>query len=173
MFSVFLNIFRAKQSILNISSTHFVTLVSTISSIILTPFILHRVGSEQYALWVILNALMSYFSFTRLGFATKMCKDLSEQSGHDEQKIINSFLFAVLLIQFILIPLVLSAAYWLKLFVKIDDAALFGRTVVSFYLLYLAFVISLAANVFNTMFYSRSKHYLVNVLVSLRIFLNV
>ncbi len=163
----------ARRSIINISSTNAVYIVGALSAIFLTPFILHRVGTEQYAIWVVLNSLIAYFGLSRLGFTTKMLRDLSGTTEKDENKVINSVFFSILLIQLLLSPILILSFFWLRIFVRSADGTYFQMAFVSLYVLYGAFIFNIIGGIFSTIFYSRNKHYFVNGVVIGRTLLNL
>lgn len=166
-----MNLFQAKRSIINIFSTHSISIISALSAIILTPYILHRIGNIQYAVWIILNALIGYFNFSKLGLTTKMLRDLSKAKGAKPNKIINSTLFCILFIQLAISPLLIFAYIWLKIFVKPETGYIF-QVLITFYILYAAFFLSLIGRIFSTIFHSQNKHYFVNGLIIVRILIH-
>jgi len=172
MIKIFKTLLNAKRSILNISSMQSLSIISLLTTIVLTPFILHRIGSNQYAVWVILNTLIGYFGFSKIGFATKMLKDISAAGEERHSSIVSSVFFSVLAVQVVFLPILVFAANWLKVFIDPSNVVMYGQVIASFYFLYFAFFFTLLAGVFATIFYSKNKHYAVNACVAVRTVLN-
>ncbi len=172
MFRKISSLLASKRSFVNILSTNAVSIVGVLAAIFLTPYILHTIGTNQYAIWIVLNSIVGYFSLSRLGFNTKMLRDLSAETGEGENKIVNSFLFSILFVQLLLFPLMLLSYFWLKIFIKPGAGEYLLTTVTPFYVLYFAFLFNVMRQVFATIFYSRNKHYFVNLIAILKIVLN-
>ena len=58
---------RSSQFLRNVTSNYVVTGVDAVVFILLTPFVVHSLGIELYAVWVILQTLGNYLDFFDLG----------------------------------------------------------------------------------------------------------
>ncbi len=58
---------RARQFLKNVASNYVVTGVRAVIFILLTPFVVHRLGLEHYAVWVIVQTLGFYLGFFDAG----------------------------------------------------------------------------------------------------------
>ncbi len=161
-----------RKNFINISSTNLIPIVNLLITIVLTPYILHKIGTSQYGIWVVLNSMVAYLSLSGLGFNTKIFRDMSCEAETEINKTVNSFFFLILFVQVLLCPLIISAYFWLKIFIKPETMHLYTMGSISFYLLYFTFLFKIIGQVFETIFYSMSKHYVVNSVIILSRILN-
>lgn len=61
----------------NITATWAAVVVSALTSFLLTPFILHRLGDENYGLWVLIVALSDYYPILQFGVRSAVVRYVS------------------------------------------------------------------------------------------------
>jgi len=142
----------------NLISTYLQQLMAIVTPLILTPIMLHRMGTDMYGLWVLIGSLIGYFGLSHFGFGTTLLKELS---SHNDTIVINSYLnttiaFFVMVIM-CLIPLSFFIAYaypiWFDIQVYTTEA------INSFLILFCIFLINLLFNTFGIVLFA--KGYLV------------
>ncbi len=84
-----------------IKSSYYRTLeisISTILSLLLTPYLIHHLGNENYGLWILVLSTMGWFSFIDLGFSYTVQRSIVLALGeHDEHRINVVFSVAIVL----------------------------------------------------------------------------
>ena len=88
-----------KKQLLKSSTFRFIEIaVATILSILLTPYLIHNLGAENYGLWILLLSTLGWFNFIDLGFSYAVQRNitiyLEQQSNH---KINQVFSVAIVL----------------------------------------------------------------------------
>ena len=81
----------SKTLIKNIFSNYTGVFTSALVGILLTPFIIHRIGNTSYGLWALFQSVFGYFGLLDLGFGISVVKYISEFTAKGEQKSINIY----------------------------------------------------------------------------------
>lgn len=82
--------------------------------ILSTPFLIHKLGTEQFGIWILVNTLMQILSSVNLGLGDSTIKSISEKSALGQNNQINSivsnslFLTLILVFAVALIALLIS-----------------------------------------------------------------
>ena len=81
----------SKTLIKNVLSNYTGVFTSALVGILLTPFIIHRIGNTSYGLWALFQSIFGYFGLLDLGFGISVVKYISEFTAKGEQKSINKY----------------------------------------------------------------------------------
>jgi O-antigen/teichoic acid export membrane protein len=63
-------------------------------SIVLTPYVLHRLGAVEYGIWVLIGAVVGYLGLVDLGFGTSFVKHVAEYHARDDAAGVSGVLSA-------------------------------------------------------------------------------
>lgn len=77
-----------KKYIFDLGSSYLVILLNIIIPIILTPYLLEKLGTELYGLWILLSTIIVYFQLSNFGINTSYLKEISKKPN---QKILNEY----------------------------------------------------------------------------------
>ncbi|HEY9714120.1 MAG TPA: hypothetical protein V6C72_11655, partial [Chroococcales cyanobacterium] len=80
------------QIIKNAGSTYAGMVVGTVSALVLTPVIVHRLGSEAFGLWVVTQSISSYFGLLDLGITSASVKYISQHRALGDKKSLNDLI---------------------------------------------------------------------------------
>ncbi len=143
-------------------SSYFLTIVNIIIPILLTPYMVGKLGGEYYGLWVLLNSIIGYFGLSNLGMGTTLLKEVSQ---NENTTIINKYISTTLGF-FFLITIVVSFLF-LILILNIDSLFLISKdmldiTRVTFGIMYLIFIINFLFGVFNTLLFAKGMLHIQN-----------
>lgn len=73
-----------RQLLRNFATSYLGLLVSTLLSLLLTPIVLHRIGSSGYGLWVAITLLTSYVGFVGGGIETAAVQQIAASIGNGD-----------------------------------------------------------------------------------------
>lgn len=76
----------------SVAATWVAVIVSALSGIFLTPFILHRLGNEGYGLWVLVVTLTDYYLFLRVGIRSAIVRYVSHALAVKDRESVNKVL---------------------------------------------------------------------------------
>ncbi len=79
-------------------------------SIVLTPYILSRLGDEEYGIWVLVGSFVMYVGLLDFGFATSFVKHVAEYDARGDREGVNGVLSAGLVFYLVFAVIVLAAA---------------------------------------------------------------
>lgn len=79
-------------------------------SIVLTPYILSRLGDEEYGIWVLVGSFVMYVGLFDCGFATSFVKHVAEYDARGDREGVNGVLSAGLVFYLVFAVIVLVAA---------------------------------------------------------------
>lgn len=82
-------------------------------SLVLTPYLVVRIGNEAYGIWVLVGAFVGYVGLADFGFGTSFVKHIAEYEAKGDQDAVNAVLGAGLLFYSILSIFIAAAAYLL------------------------------------------------------------
>ena len=87
-----------RRIIQNVSSSWFSLGISVLVGILLSPFILHRLGDAAFGIWVLILSITDYYGLFDLGIRSSIVRYVSKFSATDSKedlaKLINTSLFA-------------------------------------------------------------------------------
>src|SRR5436309_981932 len=85
------------QIVRNVSSSWFALGIDVIVGILLSPFILHRLGDVAYGIWVLIFSITGYYGLFDLGIRSSIVRYASKFAATDSKeelaKLINTSLF--------------------------------------------------------------------------------
>lgn len=76
----------------SVAATWVAVIVSALSGIFLTPFVLHRLGNEGYGLWVLVVTLTDYYLFLRVGIRSAIVRYVSHGLAVKDRESVNKVL---------------------------------------------------------------------------------
>ncbi len=119
----------------NITSNVLAFVISAIIPILLTPFVIHRLGNSHYGLWILINSVIGYYGLLDLGIGSSVIRYVSKYVATDDEKNLNSFVNTVLFM-FILVGVAAVIVSGVLSFFLADlfnlskgDVALFSRLI--------------------------------------------
>jgi O-antigen/teichoic acid export membrane protein len=75
---------RARQILLNTITSYFREGVDTLVFLVITPFLIHRLGREAFGLWSLLWAYLSLLALIDMGFGTSVVKTVADARGRND-----------------------------------------------------------------------------------------
>lgn len=157
-----LDLVKKNSYILHLLSSYAQMSISIVIPLLLMPYMLLKLGSEIYGLWILLGSVIAYFSLSNFGFNTTLLKELS-QSGEEEycNRYINTtlvfFLCISLLVFFIFLLFVLNIDNLFLIDIKIKNIAQTTFTV-----LYFVFLVNFIFGIFGTLLFSKGLLHIKN-----------
>jgi len=107
--------FEKGQIIKNISSNWFSLAVNVITGIIVSPFIVHRLGDTANGIWVLIFSVTGYYGLFDLGIRSSVVRYVSKFAATNEEeelaKVINTSLFSYSCIGLVTLLLTLLLAF--------------------------------------------------------------
>src|SRR4029077_3350120 len=73
----------------NIGSNWIVTLITIAATYILTPFTIHRLGSDGYGTWTLITAMTGYMSLPALGVPMACVRYLAQHVAEGDTRKLN------------------------------------------------------------------------------------
>ena len=86
------------RTVINIVSSYARFLIGMIAVFFLTPFILQRIGAEEFGLWTLCLAITGLLGVLDLGFSTAAVKYVAECAGNGKHEARNEALSTLLLV---------------------------------------------------------------------------
>jgi O-antigen/teichoic acid export membrane protein len=158
------NLKNNKKYYINLSSSYGVILVNIIIPILLTPYLLDKLGGELYGLWVLLSSIIVYFQLSNFGMTTTYLKEISKEldfialSKHTSTTFF--FFLFIILIMAIVFTFVLSNLE--NIFLIDDNLVNTAKTV--FLVLFFIFGLNLIASIFDSILFAKGFLYLKNTI---------
>ena len=90
---------RHRRFILHLGSSYALLAVNMGTMFLLTPMLLHRLGNEQYGIWLLLFGITNYFNLSSFGFGQTFTLELirEHKPGKETNELINTLLFSLFL----------------------------------------------------------------------------
>lgn len=153
-----------KNYFYHLSSSYFLLVTQIVIPILLTPYMITKLGSEYYGLWVLLNSIIGYFSLSNFGFGTTLLKEISKSTD----SIMISKYVTTTLGFFFLISFVVLIVFFIIIF-NIDGLFLISNEMMSaaritFAIIYLIFVVNFFFSVFNTLLFAKGMLHFQNLI---------
>ncbi len=86
---------------------------SVLVSLVLTPYILHRIGMERFGIWALVVSLTGYFSLLDFGVGASFVKYIAEFNARNEHEKVNQLVNSGWILYSILGILIMAAALFL------------------------------------------------------------
>src|ERR1700728_3094444 len=87
-----------RQIIKNVSSNWFSLGINVVVGLLLSPFILHRLGDTAFGLWVLIFSITGYYGMFDLGIRSSIVRYVSKFSATNEHeelnRLVNTALFS-------------------------------------------------------------------------------
>ncbi len=75
----------------NVFSTYGAIALAGLSSLLVTPLVVHHLGKSQFGLYSLIITVTSYLALMNLGFGTATMKVISEDAGRDDERVVATF----------------------------------------------------------------------------------
>ena len=102
----------------SVAATWVAVIVSALSGIFLTPFVLHRLGNEGYGLWVLVVTLTDYYLFLRVGIRSAIVRYVSHGLAVKDRESVNKVLATSFYFYMGMLGLVVGLSFLLSPFVS-------------------------------------------------------
>ena len=73
----------------NVSTRYLAIIAETVTGLVMLPFNLSHLGTEQYGLWVLLGSITVHFSVLDLGYAGALVKFMAQYRAHRNTRALN------------------------------------------------------------------------------------
>ncbi|MDD2837792.1 oligosaccharide flippase family protein [Sulfuricurvum sp.] len=148
----------------NLITSYFLILLGIVIPIIMTPFILGKLGAELYGLWILMNTIVSYFYLSNLGLNTAFTKEIS---GDINTSLINTLISTMTF--FFVGVIVFVSIVTLIIFINLDTffSISVNHLETSKLLLLIFFVnfsIGLVSSIFDSILFARQFLFLSNII---------
>jgi O-antigen/teichoic acid export membrane protein len=132
--------------------------------IIMTPFLLDKLGAELYGLWILMTTMVSYFYLSNLGLNTAFTKEIS---GDTNPSSINSLISTIMFFFFgvIVFISILTLIFFFNLdtFFSITNKRLeTGKLLLVIF--FLNFAVGLVSSIFESMLFAKQLLFISNIL---------
>jgi len=115
--------------LVNIFSNWANLLVVIIVRFLLTPFLIHNLGDEEYGIWILILSIIGYMQMMNLGINTAIIRYISKYVESKEYKeaneIYNTAFFMFLLLAFLIVCVVMVLAWYLPEFYQFSKTSLY------------------------------------------------
>lgn len=124
-----------KRLIQNIFSNYLGFGVSSLVTLLLTPFLIRHLGSSQYGVWILLSTLVAYFQLLEFGLMPSIIRFVSFHRARDEkcevEAVIGSAFSPLIVLSLLTLPVTYVAAEISPAIFNLDgtDSATFARAI--------------------------------------------
>lgn len=149
----------------SVAMNYVATAVSMAIGLVLTPLLLHNLGKDAFAVWVLAGATSSYLELFELGFGVATTKLVAEDAGRDTPsllKTVNSSLAVLSLLGVAAIVVGLLVSALAPFIFQIPDG-LRGEAFVVFALLTVTIGISIPGDVFGGVLAGHQRYDLLSI----------
>lgn len=166
-------LFQNKNFIKHLSSTYLLMGINMAIMILLSPFMLKKMGTEDLGIWLLLTNILMYFSLSNMGFLQALVTEIPHRKKDQLSlnKLISTVFFA--LVGFSAIGLVLAIGIYVGFdyFFKITpDKVSLAKG--AFWPAYLSFLLVFLSSVFYNIMLSSSKIVEKNLLEILKVIIS-
>jgi O-antigen/teichoic acid export membrane protein len=107
--------FDKRQIFRNVGSTWFALGVNVVVGILLSPYILHRLGDDAFGLWILIFSATGYYGLFDLGIRSSIVRFVAKYSANNDNeqlnRLVNTAIFSYSLIGLTALILTFIAAY--------------------------------------------------------------
>jgi O-antigen/teichoic acid export membrane protein len=82
----------------NVASSYLGFAAQAATALLLTPFLVHRLGPVQYGVWILLTTILGYFQLLELGIMPAVIRYVSHHRARSETADVNSVIGSALLV---------------------------------------------------------------------------
>lgn len=149
----------------NIVSNSLNFFIATIIPILLTPFLIHKLGNSHYGLWILINSVIGYYGLLDIGISSSITRYVSKYLADGDESNLNSFINTVLSIFLLMGVVCIIASVILSFFLadlfnlSEDNNILFPRLIL---VLGFAFALSFFSRVFTFILYAAQRYEIAN-----------
>lgn len=151
---VITNFFKSKY-FLHLFSSYIQLFIGILIAILLTPYMISKLGEDLYGYWILLNSILIYLNLSNLGFSTTLLKETSHINDiRLLNKHISTMFFFFLFIVFCILLLSFYFIGYLDTVFMIPDILLsIAKT--TFIIFIMTFFISFMSNIFQTILFAK------------------
>src|SRR5580700_4724377 len=107
-----------KQIVKNVSSNWFSLGINVFVGLLLSPFIVHRLGDTAFGLWILIFSITGYYGLFDLGIRSSIVRYVAKFSATNEQeelnRLVNTAMFSYTGIGVVAMAITLIAAYYIN-----------------------------------------------------------
>ena len=157
------NFSKNKGYYIDLGSSYGVIIINIIIPILLTPYLLDKLGGELYGLWVLLSSIIVYFHLSNLGMTTTYLKEISNKLDFIVfSKYTSTTFFFFLFVIFIMAVVFIIILFNLENIFLIGDNLIETAKIV-FLVLFFIFGLSLIGTIFDSILFANGFLYLKNI----------
>lgn len=147
--------FVQRKYLLHLSSSYIQLFVGILIAILLTPYMISKLGEELYGYWILLNSILIYLNLGNLGFGTTLLKEASHINDmYLLNKYISTIFFFFLVIVFCILLLSFYFIEYLDTIFLIPNGLLsIAKT--TFIIFITTFFISFMSSIFQTILFAK------------------
>ena len=151
-----------KKYINKIATTYLQMFVQIIIPLLLLPYMVAKLESDLYGLWVLFSTIIGYFGLTGFGFGTTFLKEVSKQ---DDFKYVSRYLSSTLFFYIGISALTIFG--FIYLFINLDTIFLIPKArlleaKLSFVIFSLVFFINFISSLFGTLLFAKDMLHIQN-----------
>jgi O-antigen/teichoic acid export membrane protein len=94
----------------NVASNYLGFAIQALVNLLLTPFLVHRLGNTQFGIWILLNAIIAYLQLMEMGLMFAIVRYTAYHSARDEKRDVESVIGSALAFLFLVSLLTLPVA---------------------------------------------------------------
>lgn len=145
-----------------ITTTYLQMIVQIIIPLLLLPYMVMKLESDLYGLWVLFSTIIGYFGLTGFGFGTTFLKEVSKQ---DDFKYVSRYLSSTLFLYITISSLAMFI--FLYLLIHLDTIFLIPNTLIfeakwSFIIFFVVFFINFISSLFGTLLFAKDMLHIQN-----------
>lgn len=162
--------------VVNIATNYLRFAASMVAVFFMTPYIIGKLGLEQFGLWSLIYSLVGLFGLMDFGLATAAVKYVAEATGNDDEEGRNQTLATLLLIYLavalvcITLVVILAAPVGRSFQLGTEQQQLFGPVL---WLLGLAVALNFPASLFKASMSGIGRMHIVNIFDLVMVVINV
>jgi len=160
-----LNIKKYTGYYIDLGSSYGVVIVSIIIPILLTPYLLDKLGGELYGLWVLLSSIIAYFHLSNFGMSTTYLKEISNKLDFISLSKYTSTTFFFFIFVIFIMAIVFSVILYNLENIFLIETNLVETAKIVFFILFFIFGMSLVGTIFDSILFANGFLYLKNIVV--------
>jgi O-antigen/teichoic acid export membrane protein len=109
---------RHRRFILHLGSSYALLAANMGAMFLLTPMLIHRLGNEQYGIWLLLFGITNYFNLSSFGFGQTFTLELikKQHQSAESNQLVNTLFFSLFLFASATFPVFLLIQHHLDIF---------------------------------------------------------
>lgn len=147
--------FFKRKYFLHLFSSYIQLFIGILIAILLTPYMISKLGEELYGYWILLNSILIYLNLSNLGFGTTLLKEASHINDISLlNKYISTMFFFFLVIVFCILLLSFYFIDYLDT-VFLIPSELLSMAKTTFIIFIMTFFISFMSSIFKTILFAK------------------